>query len=202
VDIDAVGLGDMAKREDYVGRQLRRWKRQWDQSNHTDIALVDEVHARLVGVVPEQRRSSIVHGDFRLGNMMCGPDGRIRAVLDWELATLGDPLADVAWLVASWVEPGEWPATGTDGAPPSILPGFPGRGWLLDRYAAGTGADLGAMPVYLAFNHWRAACIAAGVLTRYESGAMADDSFDRVAGRRSIIDRASQAMALLDGDGE
>jgi aminoglycoside phosphotransferase (APT) family kinase protein len=201
VDIDAVGLGGAAKREDYVGRQLRRWKRQWDQSNHTDIRAVAVGSDRLTAAVPAQERASIVHGDFRLGNMIVAPTGQIRAVLDWELATLGDPLADFGWLVSSWPESGEWHRASLAGAPPSVLPGFPGRQWLVDRYAARTGFDLSRLDFYVAFNYWRGACISAGVLTRYETGAMGDDGFDYRDLRRSIEERAEAALTALDRGG-
>lgn len=197
VDIDEVGLGSIAKREDYLHRQLRRWKRQWDQSSATDIVAVDEAFAVLSEHVPVQAHTAIVHGDFRLGNTICGPDGRIRAVLDWELATLGDPLADLGWLLSYWLEPAEWPGEITPDAPPCLLPGFPSRSAMLERYHAGTGSDLSEMNYYTAFSHWRSACISGGVLTRYESGVMGADGFDPTPLRQSIIGRAAAALALL-----
>jgi len=202
LDIDAVGLGGVGRRDDYVGRQLRRWKRQWDQSSCTDITAVDAAHERLAVAVPVQQQARIVHGDFRLGNMICGADGQIRAVLDWELATLGDPLADLGWLLSWWVEPGE-PATTvvTATAPPSVLAGFPPREWLISRYQEGTGADLSRIGLYVAFAHWRGACISAGVLTRYESGVMGDDGFDPRALRGKIASQAETALELLDQQG-
>ncbi|MHB1787611.1 MAG: phosphotransferase family protein, partial [Acidimicrobiales bacterium] len=179
VDIDEVGLGDIAKREDYVARQLRRWKRQWDQSTSTDITAVDTAHERLSQAVPRQQRSRIVHGDFRLGNMICGPQGEISAVLDWELATLGDPLADLGWLLSSWIDAAQWASQGSaGGAPPSVLPGFPSRQWIIERYQDRTGTDLSDIGYYVAFAHWRGACISAGVLARYESGVMGQDGYD------------------------
>lgn len=197
VDIDEVGLGDIAKREDYVGRQLRRWKRQWDQSICTDITAVDALYERLRSAVPAQQRTSIVHGDFRLGNMMCGPDGAIRAVLDWELATLGDPLADFAWLLASWLEANDQHEQTLGLSPPSVLDGFPTRLWIIDRYSERTGADLSGLDFYLAFAHWRGACINAGVLTRYRAGAMGDDGFDPAGMHEAIAARADTALELL-----
>jgi len=199
LDIDGVGLGDVGRRDDYVGRQLRRWKRQWDQSSCTGITAVEAAHERLAAAAPPQRLTGIVHGDFRLGNMICGADGQIRAVLDWELATLGDPLADFGWTLSWWVEPGEAGTTVvTPTAPPSVLPGFPPRRWLMERYADGIGAALDRINFYVAFAHWRGACISAGVLTRYESGVMGDDGFDHSALRARIASQAEAAIELLD----
>jgi len=197
LDVDAVGLGDAGRREDYVGRQLRRWKRQWDQSSCTDITAVEVAHKRLAAAAPPQLRTGIVHGDFRLGNMICGADGQIRAVLDWELATLGDPLADFGWTLSWWVEPGDPGTSVTPTAPPSVLPGFPPRRWLMARYADGIGADLAGIDFYVAFAYWRGACISAGVLTRYESGVMGDDGFDHSALRARIASQAEAAIGLL-----
>lgn len=199
LDIDAVGLGDIGRREDYIGRQLRRWKRQWDQSCCTDIAAVDAAYERLAAAIPPQQHAGIVHGDFRLGNMICGSDGRIRAVLDWELATLGDPLADLGWLLTWWVEPGEPGATVVSpAAQPSVLPGFPPRQWLLSRYEQGSGADLSRIGFYVAFANWRGACISAGVLTRYASGVMGDDGFDPGALRAKITSQAHTALEQVN----
>ena len=196
LDIDAVGLGDIGRREDYIGRQLRRWKRQWDQSCCTDISAVDAAYERLAAAVPPQPHARIVHGDFRLGNTICGTDGQLRAVLDWELATLGDPLADLGWLLTWWVEPGEPdPTAVSPAAQPSTLPGFPSRQWLISRYEQGSGADLSRIGFYIAFASWRGACISAGVLTRYESGVMGDDGFNPAALRAKI---AGQAQAALE----
>jgi aminoglycoside phosphotransferase (APT) family kinase protein len=199
VDIDAVGLGDIAKREDHMARQLRRWKIQWDQSTSTEIKAVDELHDRLVDRIPPQQRATIVHGDFRLGNMICAPDtGEIRAVLDWELATLGDPLIDLSWMLSSWAEPASAPGPTRGAESPSVLSGFPSRQWMIDRYAAKTGLDLSDIPVYLAFSAWRGCCISAGVLARYESGAMGDDGFDFRGMREGFGARAESALEMLD----
>jgi aminoglycoside phosphotransferase (APT) family kinase protein len=201
VDIDEVGLGDMVRREGYIERQLRRWRRQWEQSVATDITSVAAVHAHLSRIATRIVQPAIVHGDFRLGNMICDSDGRIKAVLDWELATLGDPLADLGWLLAFWPEAGERTPIGQDPPPPSILDGFPSRRWLTDRYCARSGADVSAIKFYVAFAHWRSACISAGVLTRYQSGVMADDGFSFQDLRRSITERADAALTLLESGG-
>jgi aminoglycoside phosphotransferase (APT) family kinase protein len=161
--------------------------------------VVNAAYERLAAGVPPQQHAGIVHGDFRLGNMICGGDGGIRAVLDWELATLGDPLADLGWLLTWWVEPGEPRATVTGpAAQPSVLAGFPPRQWLISRYEAGCGADLSRIGFYVAFANWRGACISAGVLTRYESGVMGDDGFDHGALRAKIASQAETALQQVD----
>ena len=109
VDPDAVGLGDLGRKEGYIERQLKRWYGQWQKSKTRDLPVVDEVHDALAARVPEQGPAAIVHGDYRLDNCLVAPDGTIAAVLDWELCTLGDPLADVGLLLVYWTEPDEPP---------------------------------------------------------------------------------------------
>lgn len=198
LDVDAVGLGDIARRGDYIGRQLRRWKRQWEQSCCADLPIVGEVHDRLASVIPAQERLTVVHGDFRLGNMISDLAGTIRAVLDWELATLGDPLADLGWLLSSWLQAEETGTLSASDAPPSALPGFRDRDWMARRYAERSGADISSLKFYIAFSYWRGACISSGVLTRYEAGVMGDDGFDSRSLRAVIASRAESALVLLD----
>src|SRR6478752_5199404 len=107
VDPDAVGLGDLGRKEDYVARQLRRWQGQWEKSKTRELPVVDEVHEQLAARIPEQGPATIVHGDYRLDNMILTDTGEVAAVVDWELCTLGDPLADVGLLMAYWPERGE-----------------------------------------------------------------------------------------------
>src|SRR5215217_4107371 len=102
VDPEAVGLGELGKREDYVARQLHRWQGQWEKSKTREVPLVDDVHDRLVRRMPEQGPATIVHGDYRLDNMILSLSGEIAAVVDWELCTLGDLLADVGMLLMYW----------------------------------------------------------------------------------------------------
>ncbi|MCF2526803.1 phosphotransferase family protein [Yinghuangia soli] len=199
VDIDAVGLGDLGRREDYIGRQLRRWHRQWDATRVPGIPEIDEVHAALAASVPEQQGATIVHGDFRLDNCIIGPDGTVRAVLDWELCTLGDPLADVGTTLVYWVERGEaaelLPSDGT------ASEGFPDRAAFCARYAAATGRDLSGIAWYTAFAYWRLACILAGVLDRYTAGAMGDQAGDGGASRFSregLAGLAAKARSVLE----
>ncbi|GAA1380471.1 phosphotransferase family protein [Pseudonocardia kongjuensis] len=178
LDPARTGLGDLVRRTGYLQRQLRRWHAQLHASADrlprlaADLALLDEVHDLLLAHVPPQR-AGIVHGDYRPGNAVFGPDGTLRAVLDWELATTGDPMADLAWLISGWPDPGEDLVPTTSG--PSTAPGFPRRAELVRRYADRSGRDVADLPYWTAFARWRAACISAGVQARYLAGHMADD---------------------------
>jgi aminoglycoside phosphotransferase (APT) family kinase protein len=196
VDPDAVGLGELGRKEAYIERQLRRWYRQWEQSKTRDLPVVDEVHAALAERIPEQGPASIVHGDYRLDNCLVGPDGTILAVLDWELCTLGDPLADVGLLLVYWSQPGdEHPALG-DSA--TVLPGFPSRAELVDRYAAASGRDVSGVDYYVAFGYWKLACILEGVYARYRAGAMGQSSgFELFAQQVEVL--AAGARTALEG---
>ena len=170
VDVDQVGLGDLAKREGYVERQVKRWSTQWAQSKTRELPAIDEV-ARLLGErLPEQRGVVIAHGDYRFGNCLTDvAAGRIAAVLDWELCTLGDPLADVGYLGVYWYD-GE--AANTRANDPTSAGGFPSYPDLLQRYALRTGRDLSGIGYYVAFSCWRLAVISEGVYARYLHGAM------------------------------
>jgi aminoglycoside phosphotransferase (APT) family kinase protein len=170
VDIDAVGLSDLGRHEGYIGRQLRRWYGQWQQSQTRKLPAVDEVHDLLATRIPEQGPACIVHGDYRLDNTMVADDGHVVAVLDWEICTLGDPLADVGLLMVYWTGPGDDPSAWTGSA--TTAPGFLDRAVLLSRYADVTGRDLGQMDFYVAFAFWKLACILEGVYARYLAGAL------------------------------
>ena len=123
VEPDDVGLGELGRRDSYIERQLKRWSRQWEASKTRELPEMDECQRILAARMPEQVGSGIVHGDYRLGNMICA-GGRVQAVLDWELCTLGDPLADVGYLMNNWIEPGEAaPSTSA----PTGAGGFPSR---------------------------------------------------------------------------
>ena len=104
VNPDQAGLGELAKKEDYVARQLHRWQGQWERSRTRELPLIDEVHDRLAARIPDQGAAAIVHGDYRIDNMILTPGGEVAAVVDWELCTLGDPLADVGLLLVYWGE--------------------------------------------------------------------------------------------------
>ena len=192
---DDVGLGDLGRREAYLARQLKRWKRQWEASKTHEIPEMEETARILEERMPDQVGSAIVHGDFRLGNMIVG-GGRVRAVLDWELCTLGDPLADVGYLLNSWIAPGEDEA----GEATTAAGGFPSRRAISERYAQMTGRDLGGIGYYRAFSHWRLAAIGQGVYKRYLVGAMGTrDDFDLESYKSGVATRAGVALELLSG---
>jgi len=177
VDIDAVGLGDLGRRDGYAARQLKRWYGQFQASTAEtgrSVPVVDAVHERLAAAIPDQRDATIVHGDYRLDNVMLDDDGRVIAVLDWEIGTLGDPLADVGLLMVYWPEPG---ADGLAlGVAPTTAGGFPTRDEMKARYAERTGRDVDALDFYVALGYWKLACILEGVYTRYAGGSGGGDA--------------------------
>jgi aminoglycoside phosphotransferase (APT) family kinase protein len=167
-----VGLGEFAKTEDYVARQLKRWSRQYEQMKLDTISdgLVEKVAARLGESIPDQQAGTIVHGDYRLSNTVIDAQGAVKAILDWEICTLGDPLADVGMMLIYWPEPTDTLFALTDESP-SAAPGFASRDELLAAYAAVSPFDLSQIDYYRAFAFWRLACILQGVYFRQVSGA-------------------------------
>ncbi len=168
VDPDAVGLGDLGRKEDYVARQLRRWHGQWEKSKTRELPAIDAVHERLSARIPEQGPATIVHGDYRLDNMILTPGGEVAAVVDWELCTLGDPLADIGLLMVYWPEAGEEGVA--LGQPATMAPGFPSREELKARYAERSGRDLSQLDFFVALGYWKLAIILEGVYARYSAG--------------------------------
>jgi aminoglycoside phosphotransferase (APT) family kinase protein len=200
VDPDAVGLGDLRRAGSYLERQLRRWHRQVHESAVPDLSTVDAVHARLVERAADLPPSDvrIAHGDFRPGNLAVGPDGQVRAVFDWELAALGDPLADLGWLIASWGRPGD--AVPATIAGPSLVDGYADRDELVARYAERSARDVSHLDFYVAFARWRSACIGAGVYSRYAGGVMGTGEADGGAARLAALQhQAEAALAALGG---
>jgi aminoglycoside phosphotransferase (APT) family kinase protein len=165
---DEVGLAELGKKEDYVARQLRRWQRQWEGSKTREIPLVEQVHDRLAGRIPEQGPATLVHGDYRLDNMILTPSGEVAAVVDWELCTLGDPLADVGLLLVYWGEEGDSLLPLFE--PATMAPGFPSRTDVRARYAAKSGRDLDGIEFFVALGYWKLAIILEGVYSRYVKG--------------------------------
>ncbi|MEZ5076183.1 MAG: phosphotransferase family protein [Solirubrobacterales bacterium] len=169
VDPDAVGLGDLGRREDYVARQLRRWLGQWEKSKTRELDSIERLHERLAARIPAQGPATIVHGDYRLDNMILTPAGEVAAVVDWELCTLGDPLADLGTLMAYWPERSADPVALGQSA--NLAPGFPDKRQLAARYAQSSGRDVSDLGFYTALGYWKLAIILEGVYARYAGGA-------------------------------
>ena len=165
---DEIGLGDLGKKEDYVARQLRRWGKQWEGSKTREVPLVERVHERLAERIPEQGPATLVHGDYRLDNMILTQGGEVAAVVDWELCTLGDPLADVGLLLVYWGEEGDTLLPLFE--PATMAPGFPGREDVKARYADRSGRDLSEIDFFVALGYWKLAIILEGVYSRYAKG--------------------------------
>lgn len=170
VDLVASGLDTLGKHSDYIARQLHRWDKQWNLQKTRDLPTVDAVHAGLLERIPEQGPASIVHGDYRLDNCMVDGHGNVVAVLDWEICTLGDPLADLGLLMVYWTGPDDEPSAWTGAS--TTTEGFLNRADLADRYARTTGRDLADLDYYVAFAYWKLACILEGVYARYLGGAL------------------------------
>ena len=196
-----VGLGDLGRREAYLARQLKRWSTQWEKSKTRELPEMEAAHAELEAKMPEQLASVIVHGDFRLGNFLSnGAKGRIEAVLDWELCTLGDPLADVGYLMNDWNGPDDdRPTASGTGLSSTSCGGFPTREAILARYEELTGFSTKGVDYYRAFQYWRLAAIVEGVLSRYKQGVMGD-KVDLEAYQSQTSNLAKAALELARSD--
>ncbi|MFN8215411.1 MAG: phosphotransferase family protein [Solirubrobacterales bacterium] len=190
VEPDGVGLGELGRKQDYVARQLRRWQGQWEKSKTRELAAVDRVHDRLAARIPEQGPATIVHGDYRLDNMILTGGGEVAAVVDWELCTLGDPLADLGTLLAYWPERRQGAVA--LGHPANLAPGFPERDELVGRYAERSGRDVSNLSYYLALGYWKLAVILEGVYARTAAGAYGSSDTDLDA-LRLLVERLAEA---------
>ncbi len=171
VEPAAVGLGALGRPEGFVARRISRWMAQWEQAEHRDHPAVERLGRRLLELVPAHADATLVHGDYRLGNMLIDleldPGPGVAAVLDWEMSTLGDPLTDLAHLIVYWDR-----TRGRLTHESQLIaehPGFASSSELAKGYARATGRDLSGLDFYLAFEHWRAAIIKEGIFTRQRS---------------------------------
>jgi aminoglycoside phosphotransferase (APT) family kinase protein len=201
VDVDAAGLGDLGRHEGYIERQIRRWRGQFEQTRVEGVdheTLVEEVGDELAQSIPTQQRVAVVHGDYRLDNTVLDGEGKVRAILDWEICTLGDPMADVGVLLCYWSEAGDATSALT-GAGPTSAPGFATRDQVLASYASHTTLDVSHVAYYQAFGYWKLACIMQGVFARYRAGATAGDraSVDDWPGHIAML--AETAQRTLEG---
>ena len=197
VDIDAVGLDTLGKHEGYIARQLKRWYGQWNAQKTRDLPTVDRVHDALLTKIPEQGPATLVHGDYRLDNCMVNDAGDVVAVLDWEICTLGDPLADLGLLMVYWTGPGDeesaWAGAQT------AVEGFFDRRDLAERYTRVSGRDISNIDFYVAFAFWKLACILEGVYARYLGGALGERSAEELEPfNQQVLAAAAKAEATLE----
>jgi aminoglycoside phosphotransferase (APT) family kinase protein len=182
VDPARVGLAEFGRPAGFMERQLRRWSKQWDASKTTELPALDALRDDLVAELPEQQTSAIVHGDFRLDNTILHPTrvGAIVAVLDWEMSTLGDPLADLGAMLAYWSEPddSEILRRARIMAPVTAAEGFPTRAEIIERYARRTGTDPSDVDWYQSFAYFKLAVVCQGIAARAAGGSMVGGSFD------------------------
>ncbi|MDT9686506.1 phosphotransferase family protein [Streptomyces sp. TRM76323] len=177
VDPQGVGLGDFGRPEGFLDRQLRRWGKQLAASRGRELAGIDELHTALGRDLPDSPAATVVHGDFRLDNVLIGDDDRITAVLDWEMSTLGDPLTDLGLLVM-YSTPLDVP--GAVISTTATAPGHPAARELVERYAARSGRDVSRLAWYTAFAWFKLAVILEGIHYRYTLGQTVGAGFDRI----------------------
>ncbi len=190
VDPDEVGLGDLGKKENYVGRQLKTWYRSWTSSvepANYDDPRAHELQQFFLDNIPEQGPARVVHGDYGVHNCLVGSDCAIAAVVDWEISTLGDPLADLAYALNQWPDPTDAEAFRPEAA--TAPAGFPSRTQLAESYSERTGRDLSQLDYYVGFNRWKSAAIVHGVYARYCEGKKSTEGID-MDGMRESIDRS------------
>jgi aminoglycoside phosphotransferase (APT) family kinase protein len=193
---EAVGLGDLGRHEGYIARQLKRWYGQWNQQKTRDLPSVDRVHDELLARIPEQGPATLVHGDYRLDNCMVDATGQVIAVLDWEICTLGDPMADLGLLMVYWTGPGD-DASAWNGSACSA-PGFLDRADLAQRYAEVSGRDISQLDFYTTFAYWKLVCILEGVYSRYLGGALGQrDPAELEPFNQQVLGAAAKAEDML-----
>lgn len=200
VDLNAIGLGDMAQHDGYLERQLKRWQKQQRASATREVPLFDALHDKLAGSRPKSHATpGLAHGDYRFDNTILTHDYGMAAVLDWELCTIGDPVADFIWSLNYWAEPDDDIFWLLD--PPTLNPNFPSRAEVFAEYQRRSGLDVeNNLAWYQAFSWWKQACIVEGVYARMQKGAgggMKTSSLDLVAER--VLDYLAQATRYSAG---
>jgi aminoglycoside phosphotransferase (APT) family kinase protein len=198
VDVAAVGLNGFGRPEGYLARQLARWQRQWELSVTREMPGYDRLVERLAAGLPEDGDHTLVHGDFRLDNMLVtlGQQPAVAAVVDWEMSTLGDPLADLGLTLIYWADPEDTQWSNISiGAAVTGGPGFLTRAQLAARYAELTGRDLSGIGYYMAFGCFKLAVVLEGIHARFQLGKTVGEGFEREGHAVPVlIDRAHQLL--------
>ncbi len=205
IDPDAIGLADFGHPGGFLERQVRRWWQQWEASKTRELPSIEELRRRLDETRPAQSAPGIVHGDYRLDNVMYAPadPARIVAVIDWEMCTIGDPLCDVGLLCVYWADDDtEAAALALHGRPVTIQDGFYKRADILRDYAAGTQRDMSALEWYIALGAYKLAIIAEGITARYLMGMTVGEGFETMGEMvPAIVEGGLEALARLDSSG-
>jgi aminoglycoside phosphotransferase (APT) family kinase protein len=200
VDWRAVGLADFGRPEGYLARQVRRWSEQWERSKASEVPLISELIRRLNASLPETPAATIVHGDWRLGNLALDPaePGRVVAIFDWEMATLGDPLADVGYTLVYWGEASDAPGSRGPGAYAAVTaqPGFHTRAELVAEYERASGRDVSRVEFYEVLALYKLAVISEGAYARWRAGLTAGEGFEHV--ERVSVPLCEAAMAIAE----
>ena len=195
LDYERIGLGSFGRPAGYLERQLGRFKEQLDASRTREVPALDRLGDSLAASLPDSGHAAILHGDYRIDNVLLGRDDptRIVAVLDWEMATLGDPLCDLGMLLMYWGQAGERFATGVHAI--TAAPGFPTRGEVTERYAEETGFQLEHVRVYTAFAYFKLAVIVEGIHARHLDGLTVGEGYGEMAAIPPVL--AEQGIEAL-----
>jgi aminoglycoside phosphotransferase (APT) family kinase protein len=193
VDLKSAGLDELGRHDGYIARQLKRWHGNILEQRTRELPLVDQVYEGLLARIPEQGAATLVHGDYRLDNCMVDAQGNVIAVLDWEICTLGDPMADLGLLMVYWTGPDDEASAWSNSV--NTAPGFLNRADLATRYAQVSGRDISQLDFYVAFAYWKLACILEGVYARYLGGAMGAKDPAELEPFRLQVEGASQKAA-------
>ena len=188
LDVAAAGLSDLGRPDGYLARQVQRWSQQWTVMATRELEDIEAVGTWLAAHVPASSGRALVHGDYKLDNVVFTdpPGPRLAAILDWEMATLGDPLADLGYLLVFWPEPGEADLAGLP--QPTTAPGFATRDAVIGRYQDQTGRPVRDVPFYRTLALWKLAILTEGLYKRYLAGQTPDDWY-------AVLERAVPAMA-------
>jgi aminoglycoside phosphotransferase (APT) family kinase protein len=197
-DLETSGLGTFGRPSGYLERQLRRFNSLLETNATRPLPDLRRVADWLAANLPESRRTTFVHGDYRLGNLLFGTPLRLAAVLDWELATVGDPLADLGYLTAMWAGPddGHNPMFALSGL--TRRPDFPGRDALARRYSEATGESVDALPWYQVLALWKSAIFLEGSFRRFKENASTDAYFDSLGEGVPALARTAMAWTGQD----
>jgi aminoglycoside phosphotransferase (APT) family kinase protein len=198
VDVDQVGLSDFGRPEGYLARQVRRWSQQWERSKTRGLPAIDELAQRLSASLPVSPPATLVHGDYRLGNLALDPadPGHVIAIFDWEMATLGDPLADLGYTLIYWGEMSDPPALRPPGSHQAVTarPGFLSRAELVSAYASESGRDVSAIDFYQVLALFKLAIITEGIHARFLMGKTVGEGFGIVGAQVALL--AERALEI------